>query len=307
MVGQRLDKALSFVSEVGSRSRAATLIEQNRVQHNGKSARASTRVESTDKIEIDIPESKPTKLQPYEFPIEILFEDTDLAVINKPAGLVVHPAAGHEQDTLVNALVYHMDDLEMKFGDSRPGIVHRLDKDTSGVLVIAKNDWTQTELQKQFKDRSVERFYLAVVEGELKHVNLRIQSYLARHPVDRKKFSSIRDENRKPICEPNAGFTKGKWAITNIELLNFHPSRLSYLKLKLETGRTHQIRVHLSEQGHPIVGDEIYGSRNRQKLPRLALHAATLNFTHPRSLQRLSFSVSWPDDLAPYLKSWGFI
>jgi 23S rRNA pseudouridine1911/1915/1917 synthase len=175
------------------------------------------------------------------------------------------------------------------------------------VLVVAKNDWTQTALQKQFKDRSVERFYLAVVEGDFKQKTQKIQSYLARHPVDRKRYSSVRGEDKKTIVDLRAGFDRGKWAVTHVELIANHPARISYLKLKLETGRTHQIRVHLSEMGHPIVGDTLYGSKNKQKFPRFALHAASLTFTHPRSLEKLSFATPWPDDLSAYLKAWGFI
>lgn len=300
LVGERLDKALGLVVEVGSRSRAAVLIDQGKVLVNGKSEKASYKLRANDQIQISLPEPEPTHLVPLSLKLDILFEDRDLLVVNKPPGLVVHPAAGHAQDTLVNALIHHTDDFDMKFGDERPGIVHRLDKDTSGVLVVAKNDFTQTALQEQFKARTVHRIYYAVCAGIPLRPEGKIESYLARHPVDRKRYASVR----------HGDGTLGKYAATNYWQLRKNNSGLTLLKLKLETGRTHQIRVHLSEFGLPIVGDPIYGKKKTSNavkdVPRLALHAAELGFVHPRTKANLSFKVPWPDDFILLLRSWGF-
>lgn len=301
LVGERLDKALSLISEIGSRNRAAQLVDQGKVLVNGKTEKVSYKLKAQDQIQISLPEPEPTNLVPLSMKLDILFEDKDLLVVNKPSGLVVHPAAGHAQDTLVNALIHHTDDFDMKFGDDRPGIVHRLDKDTSGVLVVAKNDFTQTALQEQFKARTVHRIYYAVCAGIPLRPEGRIESYLARHPVDRKRYASVR----------NGDGSIGKYAATNYWLLKKNPAGISLMKLKLETGRTHQIRVHLSEMGLPILGDPIYGGKKKisnavKDIPRLALHAAELGFSHPRTGAQLSFKVPWPDDFTFLIRQWGF-
>lgn len=309
MIGLRLDKALALLPEIGTRSRAAHLIDTNSVLVNQKVAKASVLVKDNDFLEISLPEPEPLDLQPYDFKLDILFEDKDLIVINKPSGLVVHPAAGHAQDTLVNALLAHTKDLSMKFGEARPGIVHRLDKETSGVIVVAKNDQTHEALTSQFKERSTHRIYYAVALGTAKNLSGTIKSYLARHPVDRKRYASVPEDENPP--------TIGKWAVTHYEVLQ-RKSGLSYLKLKLETGRTHQIRVHLSENGLPIAGDILYGadrkiksleSRNTQddirSLSRFLLHAAELGFTHPRTNERLHFKQDWPEDILKLINKWG--
>lgn len=300
LVGERLDKALSLVVEIGSRNRAAQLVDQGKVLVNGKQEKVSYKLRANDELQISLPEPEPTHLVPMSMALDVLYEDKDLLVVNKPPGLVVHPAAGHAQDTLVNALIHHTDDFDMKFGDERPGIVHRLDKDTSGVLVVAKNDFTQTALQEQFKARSVHRIYYAVCAGIPLRPEGRIESYLARHPVDRKRYASIR----------NGDGSQGKYAATNYWQLRKNNSGLTLIKLKLETGRTHQIRVHLSEAGLPIVGDPIYGKKKLSSavkdVPRLALHAAELGFAHPRTGANLNFKVPWPDDFVFLLRQWGF-
>jgi 23S rRNA pseudouridine1911/1915/1917 synthase len=291
--GLRLDKYLSALPEVGTRSKAAKLIELNLVCKNGQPLKSSYRVQTGDRIEVKIPPPTPTDLQPLELPLDIVYQDADCLVVNKPAGLVVHPAAGHAQDTLVNALVAQVKELSMGFGEHRPGIVHRLDKDTSGLLAIAKNDFSHEKLALQFKHKTVLRHYWALVYGEPKTKRKTIESFLARHPVHRKKFSSQ---------------SSGKRAITTYEVLK-SKSGISLLRCRLETGRTHQIRVHLSEMGHPIVGDRLYGSTrplqslgktlrgNVENWKRIGLHAYELGFTHPRRDEVLKFFASWPEDL----------
>lgn len=319
MAGLRLDKALVCIPEIETRSRASHLIENNLVTVNGKAAKASYKVSEGDVVDITLPAPEPSDLQPYDFKLDILFEDTDIIVINKPSGLVVHPAAGHFQDTLVNALISHTDDLSMKFGEERPGIVHRLDKETSGIIVVAKNDKSHESLTAQFKERSTHRIYFAAALGTAKTLNGTIRSYLARHPVDRKKYASVIGPDRLPLIDKEDPPAVGKWAVTHYEVLG-RKSGLSYLKLKLETGRTHQIRVHLSEQSLPIAGDVLYGADRKIKsieqraiqedlraLPRFLLHAAELGFNHPRTQERLLFKKDWPEDIQVLLKKWGLI
>lgn len=319
MQGLRIDKALALLEEIGTRSRASYLIENSLVFLNSKTVKPSVSVKLGDIIEIHLPEAKPVGLQPYDFPLDILFEDQDVIVINKPSGLVMHPAAGHEQDTLVNALLAHTKDLSMKFGEERPGIVHRIDKETSGIVVVAKNDKAHEILTQQFKERSTHRIYYALSIGISPTLAGTIKSYLARHPVDRKKYASILGDNKKPLTESDEAPEYGKWAITHFECLKRHKN-FSYMKLKLETGRTHQIRIHLSEQGLPIVGDHLYGADKKIKsisaqetisdiknLKRFLLHAAELGFTHPTTNERLLFSAPWPKEDEDLLKKWGIL
>lgn len=317
MLGLRLDKALALRPEIETRSRASHLIDEGRVSVNGRPAKPSIVLKDGDEITVQLPEAEPTELIAYDFPLEILFEDEHLIVINKPSGLVVHPAAGHAQDTLVNALIHHTTDLSMKFGEQRPGIVHRLDKETSGILVVAKNDRAHEILTQQFKDRSIHRIYYAICIGIPKPGKGQSQSYLARHPSDRKRYASVLGEDRKiqttKVPEPSVG----KWAVTHYEVLNSHGG-LSYCKMKLETGRTHQIRVHLSEKGTPIAGDNLYGADKKIKniasketqadlksLNRFLLHAAELGFTHPVTKNELFFKQDWPEDIKAKIKKWG--
>jgi 23S rRNA pseudouridine1911/1915/1917 synthase len=308
MVGLRLDKALSFIPEISSRSRAEHLISNHHVLVNSKEQKSSYLVRETDQIEITFPVAQPTELQPLDLKLDVLFEDSDVIVINKPPGLVVHPAAGHQHDTLVNALIAHTDDLSMKFGDERPGIVHRLDKETSGILVVAKNDQSQEHLSLQFKARDVHRIYHAICIGTPAKTQGTIQSFLARHPSDRKRYASIIGDDHRIIRDQNRAPTYGKWAVTHYQVLHRHPAGLSYLQLKLETGRTHQIRVHLSEMGLPILADSTYGAERKiksvhgsmnqdmlRKADRCALHACELGFTHPKTHEKLFFKVPWPD------------
>jgi len=298
-VGQRLDRALSLIAEIQSRSRAQKLIEMNLIRVNGKPQKASYIVQENDMIVVEIP-TVSNELIPFEAELEILYEDEDLAVILKPSGLVVHPAEGHEQDTLVNVLLHKIKNLSMGFNEKRPGIVHRLDKETSGLLVIAKNDACHAALSDQFRNRTVKREYNALVFGVPKMKTKRIESLLSRDACHRKRFASYS--------------SKGKIAITSYRVYKEYAQGVTELRVKLETGRTHQIRVHLSELGHPILGDILYGgdakskqlkSKTLQKeirnMGRIALHAAVLGFKHPRANQELLFHSDWPDDMKPIL------
>ncbi len=301
--GLRLDRVLANHPDIGTRSRAGKLLDLGLVQVKGRLPKSSYLVQSTDEITVDLPVYDEGKIEPLDLPLDIVFEDKDLIVLNKPAGLVVHPAAGHSQDTLVNALVHHTSDLSMGFSEKRPGIVHRLDKDTSGLLVVAKNDFTHAALAQQFKEKSVHRIYWALVYGVPNTTKGRIESYLLRHPKDRKRFASL------PRSGPSLG-SAGKRAVTHYNFVQSKGTQFSLIHCKLETGRTHQIRVHLSELGHPILGDSLYGSTSRLKsidsstlrkqigdMKRIGLHAAELGFTHPRTHVNMVFKSDWPRDL----------
>jgi 23S rRNA pseudouridine1911/1915/1917 synthase len=305
--GLRLDKYLGQIDYIGTRSRAEHLIEKGLIHIKNSPARSSYKVKAGDEIEIFLPQEEKSELQSYDFKLDILFEDEDVIVVNKPVGLVVHPAAGHQNDTLVNALIAHTDDLAMKFGEDRPGIIHRLDKETSGILVVAKNDSAQEKISQQFRERTAHRIYYAICLGIPAKFDGTIQSFLARHPTDRKKYASLRDR-QGIIRDKNYEAESGKWAVTHYKVLDRNSVGLSYLQLKLETGRTHQIRVHLSEMGWPLLADSVYtanhkiktihGNSNQQLLQqasRCALHAAELGFIHPRTGENMMFKVDWPD------------
>lgn len=306
-VGLRLDQALSFHPEIQTRSRATRLIQNQAVRVAGQLCKPSYRVQSGDSIQVDLPLAAEPSLKPLDLPLEIFFEDSDLLVVNKPAGLVVHPSLGHEENTLVNALVYHCKDLSMGFNEHRPGIIHRLDKDTSGLLVVAKNDESQEKIAEQFRNKTTRRKYWAIVIGEPRQMEGTFQSHLKRHPTQRKKFASEKIRADRPPT--------GKLAITHYRLLKASNRGLSLLECRLETGRTHQIRIHMSEGGHPIVGDTLYGglraskrlpskdlSKQTQELGRLGLHAFELGFVHPKSKKEILFQAPWPPDLHPLLE-----
>lgn len=311
--GQRLDKWLAQLEEISSRSFAQDLIDKNHVTVNGRIEKASIVLKTNDIVHIQLLETaEATELLPYEYPLDIVFEDDDVIVINKPCGLVVHPAAGHQQDTLVNALIHYTQNLSMK-NELRPGIVHRLDKETSGLIVVAKNDQAHDFLADQFKNKTSHRIYYALVDRELKNNSGKIQSYLTRHPVDRKRNASLKNNN-KIISTFNSAITEGKWAVTHYNKLASSRAdknnTFNYLKLKLETGRTHQIRVHLSDLGHPLVGDLTYGYSKQNylkfKLSRFFLHAAELGFTHPKTNQFLLFKCKWPEADRLKIQEFGF-
>lgn len=303
--GLRIDKFLATLEEISSRNYAKNLIDKNLVLVNGKSVKASHKMVAGQKIEIMLPEITETALLPYDFKLDIRFEDSDLLVVNKPSGMVVHPAAGHQQDTLVNALIAHTRDLSMK-NELRPGIVHRIDKETSGLLVVAKNDRAHENLSEQFKNKTSHRVYYALLDGQLPKTSGVFKSFLARHPVDRKRFASLK-ENNKVITDENAEVPIGKWAVTHFSKIAQH-TNMSYLRIQLETGRTHQIRVHMSESGHPLVGDTLYGYSQKKKkeldVNRFFLHAAELGFIHPKTKEKMLFKVGWPE--ADNLKLLGF-
>ena len=267
--GERLDSFLSRCPEGLSRSAAQKLIAEGNVLLNGKPAKKNDRLEPGDQVTLTIPEPKAVDVVPTEMKLDIVYEDEDLAVINKPKGLVVHPAPGHQEDTLVNGLLYAMgDSLSGINGELRPGIVHRIDKDTSGLLAIAKNDLAHAVLASQLKDHTMARTYECIVCGNLKEDRGTVDAPIGRHPTDRKKMC-VTQRNSKP-------------AVTHWEVVKRYPG-YTYVRCHLETGRTHQIRVHMAYIGHPILGDTVYG----RKKPELGqdsqcLHAGALSFRHPR-------------------------
>jgi 23S rRNA pseudouridine1911/1915/1917 synthase len=310
-IDQRIDRWLAEKPElkqaIPTRSFAQNLIEKNCITVNKKNIKVSYQLRLNDLIEIQLPEKKSIGLIPYDFPLDILFEDDDLLVVNKPAGLVVHPAAGHEQDTLVNALLFHTKNLSMK-NEERPGIVHRIDKDTSGLLVVAKNDFAHEHLSLQFKNKTTHRIYYAITEGPIIKQSGTHQSYLARHATDRKRYAS-KKENNKVIHTYRGDIDSAKWAVTHYRWIETSSAK-NLFQLRLETGRTHQIRVHMSEAGQPLVGDAMYGYPAKKKkdlgIHRFFLHAAELGFNHPRTQINLMFACPWPLEDLQKIKSWGF-
>ena len=267
--GERLDAFLARCVPDLSRSAAQKLIVDGLVTRNGKPGKKNDKLNVGDAVSYEIPEPKAVDIAPKEIPLDIVYEDEDLLVINKPKGLVVHPAAGHQDDTLVNGLLYALgDDLSGINGELRPGIVHRIDKDTSGLLAVAKNDLAHTMLASQLKDHSMARTYEAIVCGVLKEDSGTVDAPIGRHPSDRKKMC-VTQRNSKP-------------AVTHWEVIRRYRG-YTHIRCKLETGRTHQIRVHMAYIGHPILGDTVYG----HKKPELGqssqcLHAGVLCFAHPK-------------------------
>ena len=248
--GERLDAFLARMGEGLTRSAAQKLIEQGQVLRNGKPGKKNDKMHPGDIIEYTVPEAKPIDIVATEMPLDIVYEDEDVLVINKPKGLVVHPAAGHQEDTLVNGLLYAMgDDLSGINGELRPGIVHRIDKDTSGLLAVAKNDLAHTMLASQLKDHSMARTYDAIVCGNLKEDSGTVDAPIGRHPSDRKKMAVIQ-RNSKP-------------AVTHWEVVARYRG-YTHIRCHLETGRTHQIRVHMAYIGHPILGDTVYGHKRAE-------------------------------------------
>jgi 23S rRNA pseudouridine1911/1915/1917 synthase len=291
----RLDHYLSKKIVELTRSRIKKLVEDGNVLLNGAVTKAGAMLRTGDLVTVSLPDPRPSEVQPEAIPLSVLYEDSDLIVIDKAPGMVVHPAHGHQTGTLVNALLDHCHDLSGIGGITRPGIVHRLDKGTSGVMVAAKNDNAHQLLSAQFKDHTIGRVYLAAVRGELREDTGRIEKPLARHTKDRKKIA-VRDSGRK--------------AVTEYEVLGRRQG-ISLVKLTPGTGRTHQLRVHLASLGHPILGDPTYGGGVRslhlvsneaaillRALKRPALHAVKLEFDHPSTKKRMSFEVPPPEDIA---------
>ena len=267
--GERLDAFLARAGEGLTRSAAQKLLEQGLVLRNGKPGKKNDKLTPGDVVEYTIPEAKPVDIVPTEIPLDIVYEDEDLLVINTPKGLVVHPAAGHSDDTLVNGLLYALgDDLSGINGELRPGIVHRIDKDTSGLLAVAKNDFAHTMLASQLKDHTMARTYEAIVVGSFREDSGTVDAPIGRHPTDRKKMC-VTQRNSKP-------------AVTHWEVVQRYRG-YTHIRCRLETGRTHQIRVHMAYIGHPILGDTVYGHKKSELgQDSQCLHAGALCFQHPR-------------------------
>ena len=289
MAGERLDAFLARSAEGLTRSAAQRLIEEGMVTRNGKPGKKNDKLNMGDTVEFSVPEPKEVDIRPTEMALDIVYEDEDVLVVNKPKGLVVHPAAGHQDDTLVNGLLFAMgDDLSGINGELRPGIVHRIDKDTSGLLAVAKNDRAHVWLASQLKDHSMYRVYDAIVVGNLKEDSGTVCASIGRHPSDRKKMC---------VTQRNA-----KDAVTHWEVVKRYRG-YTHVRCRLETGRTHQIRVHMAYIGHPLLGDTVYG----RKKPELGqdsqvLHAGTLCFTHPRDGHPVMVFAPLPDYFTKVLK-----
>jgi len=305
----RIDKFLMHRVENASRNRIQHAIEAENVLVNAKPIKASYKVKPADVITVVLPHPpRDTEVYPENIPLTIPYEDDDLLIVNKQAGMVVHPGYNNYTGTLVNALVFHFSQLpQLPGNDGRPGLVHRIDKDTSGLLVIAKNEWTITHLAKQFFDHSIERKYVALVWGDLQEDGT-VTGYIGRSLKDRRVMSVYDTEER------------GKWSVTNYKVLE----RLGYVTLiecQLETGRTHQIRAHMQSIGHPLFNDALYGGDKILKgtvftkykqfvdncfaiLPRQALHARSLGFVHPKTKKRIDFEAELPDDFSSCLEKW---
>lgn len=289
----RLDAFVCEVSEL-SRSAAARLIDDGNVTVGIKKVKKNYTVAAGDEVDVIIPEPEASEILPENIPLCIIYEDDDIIIVNKPSGMVVHPAPGNYSGTLVNALLYHAGErLSGIGGVIRPGIVHRIDKDTSGLLVVAKNDFAHTALSEELKYHGIVREYHALVKGKMKEPCGEINAAIGRHPTDRKKMAVL------PISACGA-----KEAITYYEVLKEYPG-ISYLKLSLKTGRTHQIRVHMSYLGHALIGDEVYSKPNtafekehKKYLSGQALHAKRLTLTHPRTKERMTFECELPEDFS---------
>lgn len=287
--GMRLDKFLSVRVEELTRSAAERLAEQGQVSSGGKTLDKKYRLRAGDAIEVILPEPVGLDILPEAIPLDIRYEDADLLVVNKPKGMVVHPAAGHAGGTLVNALLAHCgDSLSGINGVIRPGIVHRIDKDTSGLLIVAKNDFAHQRLAEQIKEHSFTRMYEAVVHGNLKEDTGTIDAPIGRHPTDRKRMA---------VTEKNS-----RHAVTHFEVLARYKG-FTHVRLKLETGRTHQIRVHMAYIGHPVAGDPVYGPK--KPVPNLdgqCLHARVIGFVHPRTGEYLEITSELPSYFTAFLE-----
>ncbi len=280
--GERLDAFLARTVEELTRSAAQKLLDEGCVLRNGKPGKKNDKLNPSDEITVFMPEAKPVDIAPKEMPLDIIYEDEDVLVINKPKGLVVHPAVGHTDDTLVNGLLYALgDDLSGINGELRPGIVHRIDKDTSGLLAVAKNDFAHRHLASQLKDHTMARTYEAIVCGSFREDSGTVDAPIGRHPSDRKKMCVTQRNSRN--------------AVTHWEVVARYRG-YTHVRCRLETGRTHQIRVHMAHIGHPILGDTVYG----HKKPELGqdsqcLHAGQLCFRHPRDLRPVMVFAPLPD------------
>jgi len=278
--GIRIDAFLPLKLSNMSRVAAQRLIKTGNVLKNGVVVKASNRLVQGDRITVDIPAPEPLDLQPDWLDLEFLYEDSDIVAVNKPAGISVHPSGGNRRGTLVNGLIAQISDLSEIGGVERPGIVHRLDKDTSGIILVAKNDYAHHHLGEQFKERKLEKKYLALVFGQPKSTNGVIEGPIGRDPRNRKRMAIIAD---------------GKYARTSYKILQ-QTSKQSLLEVHLDTGRTHQIRVHMASIGHPIIGDRTYGGKSPM-INRQFLHAHKISFVHPRTNKTVSLAAGIPNDL----------
>lgn len=280
--GQRADVAMAAMLEL-TRSNMQKLLEEGRAVKGAKVLKANYKLRLGDEITVTLPEPQPLDVQPENIPLDIIYEDDDVVVVNKPRGMVVHPAAGNYSGTLVNALLYHCKNLSGINGVIRPGIVHRLDKDTSGIMICAKNDAAHLSLSQQIQNKTAQRAYLAVVRGNIKTDEGVIETLIARDKNDRKKMAVVKEDGRQAITEYRVLERFGKYTI---------------VRCRLRTGRTHQIRVHMEYLGYPLVGDPKYSPMKTPfAINGQALHSQTLEFDHPRTGQRLHFEAPLPEDL----------
>lgn len=288
--GTRIDKFLADHMEGASRSFLQKLIKEEQVLVNEKPVKANYRLSLDDKVTITIPEAKEPEIEAENIPLDILYEDSDIIIVNKPKQMVVHPAPGHYSGTLVNALMYHCGkDLSGINGEMRPGIVHRIDMDTTGSLIVCKNDMAHQSLSEQLKEHSIKRVYEAIVHGNIKEDEGTVNAPIGRHPIDRKKMSTHAKISRN--------------AVTHYKVLKRF-GNYTYIQCELETGRTHQIRVHMASIGHPILGDMVYGPKKcpYPNLQGQTLHAKTLGIIHPRTGEYLEVNAPLPDYFEKLLK-----
>lgn len=285
--GKRIDSFLNEVIEDATRSYIQKIIDGGYVEITGKkTTKSGNKLKGTETIVVNLPEDETLDLIPEDIPLEIIYEDSDIVVINKAPNMVVHPAHGNYNGTLVNALLYHIKDLSTINGVIRPGIVHRLDKDTSGVIVVAKHDEAHTTLSDMFKEKTLEKTYVCIAKGIFKDKSGRIETLIGRDPRDRKKMAVVTEN--------------GKIAISNYEVLDENKN-YSLVKVRIETGRTHQIRVHMKSLNHPILGDSTYGNSS-DGIDRQMLHAYRLKFTHPISKKEMVVTAPIPEDFKRALK-----
>ncbi|QST01515.1 RluA family pseudouridine synthase [Pontibacillus sp. ALD_SL1] len=283
---ERLDKVLTSLSEDASRAQVQAWVKDQFVTVNGAHQKSNYKCQEGDVLSWDIPEPEPMEVMPEDIPVNVVYEDEDVIVVNKPKGMVVHPSAGHSGGTLVNALLHHCQDLSGINGVMRPGIVHRIDKDTSGLLMVAKNDKAHTSLAEQLSNKTVERKYVALVQGVIHHEYGTIDAPIARDPKDRQKMGVVEG---------------GKDAVTHFKVLDRFEEH-TLVECVLETGRTHQIRVHMNYIEHPIIGDPKYGPRRTLDLNGQALHAKELGFEHPSTGEWLHFDSDLPEELKQVLE-----
>ena len=283
--GERIDKALSLMEASWSRSQIGNWLDEERIMVNGAIVKAKYKVRKGDVIEVDVPELENLEIIPEDLNLEIVYEDADVLVVNKPKGMVVHPAPGHPTGTLVNGLMYHCKDLSGINGVARPGIVHRIDKDTSGLLMVAKNDVAHESLVNQLVKKSVTRKYTALVHGHIAHEKGTIEAPIGRDQKDRQKQAVI---------------DKGKHAVTHFQVVERFGD-FTLVECRLETGRTHQIRVHMNYIGYPLAGDPKYGPKKTIDFNGQVLHAGVLGFVHPVTKEYLEFEVPLPEDFQQLL------